>query len=398
MTRNTRVYLVTEALLAGFGGFILPIYVLYFRYYHVTLFEVALLAAIFEASVLVAEIPTGLFADRYGRRLSVNIGFALFAASGAVFILFRHLSGFIVAEILFGLAEAFISGAAEALAVDSIPAADKTATLKKLYTLRSRIRIAVTAILMITASHMFIHNVDITFYPVLAGGLAGFLVSFLFVSDGTPSGRGAAHLVRPLKLMIRRIRLSPVIRVVLVMSLMANFSFEAVDQYWQVLLSELFDVNVARFGYLTAAGAVLAFISVGPCVRRFSGGLGMPVLVLLVAGVLISSLPNAPAFLLPYLMILYFVCKEMVAPMFSVAINSIIGAEGRATFLSGYNLTCSIGEVASGLLVGLIASRLGLPVVFVVCGGILTLSILAAMIISRSTIQPSSGGRNGGIM
>ena len=132
MTRNIKVFLLAETVLAACGGFILPIYVLYFRYFCITLFQVALLAAVFEASVLVFEIPTGLFADRYGRKLSVGIGFFLFAVSGLVFLLYRNFTGFLMAEVLFGLAEAFISGAGEALAVDSIanvvPGANWTAS------------------------------------------------------------------------------------------------------------------------------------------------------------------------------------------------------------------------------------------------------------------------------
>ena len=60
-------------------------------------------------------------------------------------------------------------------------------------------------------------------------------------------------------------------------------------------------------------------------------------------------------------------------------INRAIKAEGRATFLSGYNLVCSVGEVASALIVGVIASRLGLPVVFVLCGGFLVLATVIIM-------------------
>jgi len=390
MPRNIRVFLIAEAIAAGFRGFILPIYVLYFRYYQVTLFEIALLAAIFEATVLVAEIPTGLLADRFGRRLSVGLGFSLFALSGLIFIAFRHLTGFIFAEILFGLGEAFISGAGEALAVDSMPHDDRESWLRRMYARRSRIRIAVTTLVMMTAGYLFSQNLSVTFYPVLIGGLAGLVVSFFFVpdnSDNSPDRR--ASLVAPLKEMIGRIKVMPILRIIFIVSLAANFAFEAADQYWQVLLSEMFDVDVEIYGFLTAAGAVIAFILVGPCLKRFSGGVSLPLFILLLAGVLISSLPNVPAAALPFLIILYFSARELVAPLFSVAINSAIGSAGRATFLSGYNLTCSIGEVGSGLMVGLIASRVGLPAVFVISGGFLVFAIITVLFSTRSIFDPS---------
>lgn len=385
MSRNSSVYLIVEAILAGFGGFILPIYVLYFRYYNITLFEVALLAAVFEATVLITELPTGLFADRFGRKLSVIFGFAFFAVSGLIFILFRNLTGFLVAEVLFGVAEAFISGAAEALAVDSLPIDGRESSLSRLYTRRSRIRIAVTALSMIVAGYAYSHHVSVTFYPVLFGGVAGLGVSWMFVDARRGNSKdGAPRFFAPVVLMIQRLKISAVLKALFILALTANFAFEAADQYWQVLLSEFFEIDVEYFGYLTAAGALLAFILIGPVVRRSRGQVSLPVLILLVSGIIISSLPNAPTVIIPYLLILYFVTKEMITPLFSYAINSIIDSEGRATFLSGFNLTCSVGEVGAGLLVGFIASRLGLPVVFVVGGSVLVLAAIAILFASRA--------------
>jgi DHA3 family tetracycline resistance protein-like MFS transporter len=85
--------------------------------------------------------------------------------------------------------------------------------------------------------------------------------------------------------------------------------------------------------------------------------------------------------------VLYFTAKELVRPLFSVAINRAIDSSGRATFLSGYNLTCSIGEVGSGLLVGFLASRLGLPAIFVICGAILVVVIIGVLFSSRAVFE-----------
>jgi hypothetical protein len=45
--------------------------------------------------------------------------------------------------------------------------------------------------------------------------------------------------------------------------------------------------------------------------------------------------------------------------------------------------------VGSGLLVGLIASRLGLPVVFVAGGSVLVLAVIAAMLASQKVFGHS---------
>ncbi len=396
MTRNIRIFLVTEGILSACRGFIFPIYVLYFRAFDVSLFGVALLAAVFEATVLVAEIPTGLFADRFGRKQSVIIGFAFFALSGAVFTFFRHLEGFILGEILFGLAEAFISGAGEALAVDSVPPAERDGILTRLFTLRSRIRIGLTSLFMLTAGLIFNLDARITFHPVFFGGVAGVVASSFFVADHHHGpGLARADFFAPVRLMFRRLKAVDLLRAIFVISLVANFSFEGADQYWQVLAGEYDRFPVAYFGVVTAAGALLAFLLVGQAVRRFSGTLALPALILLVTGVAISTMPNVPAVVLPVLLVTYFVGRELITPLFSIAINRAIESEGRATFLSAYNLTCSIGEVAAGLLVGVIASSLGIPVVFVVCGGVLVVYVVITLFRSGSLLERPNQGRAG---
>ncbi|MEZ5357990.1 MAG: MFS transporter [Candidatus Zixiibacteriota bacterium] len=382
MTRNITVFLICEAMLASFGGFILPVYVLYFRYFGINLLQIALLAAVFEASVLVFEIPTGLFADRFGRKVSVIIGFFIFAVSGAIFIFYRDFTGFLIGEILFGLGEAFISGAAEALAVDSITSADRESMLKTVFTRRSRVRIVCTALFMMSAGWVFAQHPEFVFYPVLIGSIGGLCAAFFFEKN-PPQGNERQKFFTPIIGMFRQIRVLTVLRIIFLVSLVANFSFEGADQYWQVLCSEMFDIDVTYFGVMTALGAVLAFIFVGPVVRRFSGNLSMPLLIILLGGVAISSMPNISDILLPTLIVIYFICKELIIPLFSTTINTVISSEGRATFLSGYNLTCSIGEVLSGVMVGYIAAYLGLPVVFVLCGGLLVLFTLVMLVYSQ---------------
>jgi len=391
MTRNIKVFLFTEAILAACGGFILPIYVLYFRYFGMTLFNVALLAAIFEATILVFEIPTGLLADRFGRKLSVIIGFALFAISGAVFIFWQSLAGFITAEVLFGLSEAFISGAAEALAVDSIAPEHRETMLGKMYTARSRIRIAASVLAMLTAGFVFSRFVEVTFVPVLLGGLAGLGIAFLFQRrPGREEDGATPRIWTPVRNMMRQLSRISMLKIIFFASLVANFSFEGADQFWQVLASEQFNIDPDYFGIITAAGALLAFILVGTIIRKSAGSLTMPLLILIMAGVAISSMPNILPDLLPYLLVVYFLGRELIKPLFSVAINRRISSAGRATFLSGYNLTCSIGEVASGLAVGFLASRLGLPIVFVACGTILVLISLVFLFAAQFRTAPAS--------
>ena len=66
------------------------------------------------------EVPTGAVADRFGRKVSVAGGGFLLAAASVLYGTFPSLAVFVVAEALFAVAIALISGADEALAYDSL--------------------------------------------------------------------------------------------------------------------------------------------------------------------------------------------------------------------------------------------------------------------------------------
>ena len=73
------------------------------------------------------EVPTGAVADRFGRKVSVACGGFLLAAASLLYGAFPHLAVFVVAEALFAVAIALISGADEALAYDSLLAQGREA-------------------------------------------------------------------------------------------------------------------------------------------------------------------------------------------------------------------------------------------------------------------------------
>lgn len=179
MTRNLRLYYALESILSLAGGIILPVYVVYFRYFEITLFEVALLAVIFEATIIIAEIPTGLFADRFGRKLSTMIGFALYTLSAWLFFSCPTLSGFIFAEIIFGLAETFISGAFEALMVDSLGTDEKNKRLGKIFANRTVYKTSFLLLGMLGGGLVAGLKLELLFLPLIFILTIGFVLAIL---------------------------------------------------------------------------------------------------------------------------------------------------------------------------------------------------------------------------
>ncbi len=69
---------------------------------------------------LLFEYPTGVFADRFGRKNSLMIAFVLYACASVLYGASYTLTGMLIASAIQGVAWAFQSGAREALVYDSL--------------------------------------------------------------------------------------------------------------------------------------------------------------------------------------------------------------------------------------------------------------------------------------
>lgn len=95
---------------------------------------------------LLAEIPTGYFADRYGRKNSVLLGTILLAFGSLLTASATHAIMLVSGVALMSIGRAFISGALEALVYDSLPIKIAQSTWDKISSLR--VQISLTAYLI----------------------------------------------------------------------------------------------------------------------------------------------------------------------------------------------------------------------------------------------------------
>lgn len=113
--------------------FYYPVFTILFLDLGLSIGEFAALNVVWALTSVVLEVPSGALADRFGRRPLVVAAGVLMVLEMAVLCLMqpgRHdlvLWLFVVNRVLSGAAEACASGADEALAYDSLPAAERTA-------------------------------------------------------------------------------------------------------------------------------------------------------------------------------------------------------------------------------------------------------------------------------
>ncbi len=98
----------------------MPIIVLFYQENGLSMYDVFLLQGIYSVAVVLLEIPSGYFADVWGRKSTMIIG-AIFGIMGFTVYTFSHgFWGFLIAEMILGIGQSFISGSDSALLYDTM--------------------------------------------------------------------------------------------------------------------------------------------------------------------------------------------------------------------------------------------------------------------------------------
>jgi fucose permease len=116
------------------------------RHYGYSLTEVTLLDLPFWLGIFLFEIPTGIVADRYGRKLSLTLSAVIGTAIWLVFATSGEFWVMASAQFVGGLAVTFSSGADEALLYETMKALDRETEYAKL-TARARAVRTISAML-----------------------------------------------------------------------------------------------------------------------------------------------------------------------------------------------------------------------------------------------------------
>ena len=123
--RNLRLYPVVQAIV--FTPVMLPIIVLFWEDNGLDMLEVFVLQGLFAVAMAVAEVPTGMVADRLGKKTSLTAGVLIVLVGMFVYGLGHGFAAFLAAEVLLALGIALLSGADSSLLYDSLDALGRTA-------------------------------------------------------------------------------------------------------------------------------------------------------------------------------------------------------------------------------------------------------------------------------
>jgi len=377
---------------------------------HLDPLRLVLLGTALEVAVFLFEVPTGVFADTYGRRWSVITGCILM---GCGFVLEGAVPEFIAvlaAQAVWGVGYTFISRALEAWIADEDPDRD----LGRVY-LREEQADYIGSFVGIPASVLL--GLVALNLPLIVGGVLTIALGFALVltmheHNFRPSPRegrsSLQHAATTARSGVRLVRSRPVLLMLLAAALFAGMSEEGFDrlnpkQFLDVVgLPSVGGLDpVVWFGVIGAGGLMLSYLAAGVVARNLdvsrpavAARLLLALDVLTIAGMLAFALAGSFAFALAgsfafALGTFWFatLVRRVAEPVYLTWINEGLDPGVRATVISMSSQSGALGEASAGPVIGAIGNLSGVRPALTV----------AALILSPTLLLYGRAMRSGGV-
>ncbi|MBN1146282.1 MAG: MFS transporter [Anaerolineales bacterium] len=384
------VYLEMEGALAFLFGMIFTASSVYqVTTVGLTPLQLVLVGTVLEASVFIFEVPTGVVADVYSRRLSIIIGVFLI---GLGFILEGSIPLFwtiLLAQVLWGIGYTFTSGATQAWISDEIGESGAGRAFMRAS------QVEQIASLLGIGMGMLVGNVRVNL-PIQLGGFCLMLLGFFLILSMPETGfKPAAQDERnswkrisyTFRQGLKTVRRRPALMTILTIGLFYGLYSEGLDRLWikhildNFSLPQVADLQpVVWIGLVQAVSMALSVGAIEVARRRVdtNSHIGVAralfILTLLLAASLFVFAWAGPLFLALLAYWLIDVAREVISPIYSAWVNQRLDSDVRATVISMSGQVDAVGQIAGGPIVGMI-------------GGLL--SVRAALFASTLILSPT---------
>jgi len=360
--------------------------------------QMVLVGTVLELSGFLFEVPTGIVADVYSRRLSMIIGYLMVGFGFALLAFFPRFDIILVSQVIWGVGFTFLSGASQAWISDEIG----VERANKSFILASQI--GQVGMLLGIALCMGLAVIDLGL-PIIVGslGLAAlglFCIFFMDEKNYQPveeNERSSWHQVKTtftegLQLVWSR----PVLMTIFAIAFFEGMFSEGYDRLQAPFLIESFEFplvagidSVLWWGVMSAGATVGAFFALAG-IRQYvdTSNYRQVVVILSIASAILVAAVLAFAFSgdFYFALVCYFgiaILRTIKGPLTTVWLNKNLESSTRATIFSMQAQADGLGQVGGGPLLGAIGKYVSLKAALIVA----TIALVPAILLYRSALN-----------
>jgi DHA3 family tetracycline resistance protein-like MFS transporter len=338
---------------------------------HLSPLQLVLVGTALETTIFLFEIPTGVVADVYSRRLSIIIGVFLIGAGITLEGSLPVFSAIALGQAIWGIGYTFTSGAIQAWISDEIGEASAGQAF-----LRAN-QVGMAASLAGIVISTLLADVRINL-PIQAGGLALFPLGFVLALWMPETGFKPApkeqrntwkHMAHTFRSGLAMLHKRPALYTILGIGLFYGLYSEAYDRLWVKLILDNFSFPAlgplkpeSWFGVINAIGLLFGVIATEIVRRRLDTGSHRSIARLLMtasAGLASSLLVFALSGNLLLALVANWsigVLRTIISPVFDAWVNQKLDSSVRATVLSMSAQVDAIGQIAGGPALGAVGN------------------------------------------
>lgn len=351
---------------------------------------VPLAVGLHSAVAVVFEVPSGMAADRWGRKSCFLVSLALLLPGLGLLALGQGMAAVLTAMVFQGLARAFSSGSLDALVVEEFLLQNGPEALPKCTARISALTSVGLAVGCLSGGGVYALAGSL-WVPLALKGVVVLALLVLGMGLAEHPVEREEGQTNPVALLASTLRGKGLVRALVLYSAALAPPLFAVEVFYQPRFTELLGGGAAGWAlgtlnagayYAAAAGSVL-----GPrLVRRPTLPRLLAVTALLGVGLAGLAAAGTPVlFVAAYFA--FYVIIGSTDYLTSTLMNEAAPPSQRATLLSASSLTLQLGGMAASLLLSAGAAMGTIPQVWLAAGGAVTAVMLTGLLMSLRTLK-----------
>jgi len=390
MTRTERTYLLV------FGGyslaqfFIAPVYPLFLLHCGLDLFQINVVLATYLITVFVLEIPTGAFADRYGRRRSFLVSCWIRAFAFGLYARADSFADCLVAEMIDGLGTTLASGALEAWAVDGVRAEGDARPADGLLARATAVSRASVIVGVVACGYL----ADLSLVLPWLVAMSVFAVTAVVAARAMrESPRGTISAAHPRRALYHAVRedvgsvvANPILLLLCVLTAAGAFAGFPLHMYWAPQLQAVSGARPHVLGWVAALLNLAALAGSAVLPRLLARAQRSTLL----AGAAcwraaMLALAAAATSLSPMLagLVLQEAAFGLTEPVLAGWTNEHVPSGRRATLLSVRSTFFTLGGAAGLVTIGLVGRTAGVPAAWAVSAAVFATIVPGYLLLER---------------
>ncbi len=377
--KDTRaVYYLLTFLFDFAVGLTAATYVLFLLSKGLDVFQVMLVNLVFMVANFIFEIPTGAYADYFGRRKAIVLSFVFLVVALLVYFESKNIAMFILAEILAAIHFTFASGALDAWMVDSMERKNYIGKIDFIFSHAAIIGKVAALLGGLLGGYLGAIALNLPFGIGAVVAFAGLLVSIFYINEDTKIKKtlnlvgNIGQIGKVAKDSITYGIKHKVILWLILSSIVSMFAFQPLNMYWSPRMNDLAGNQIWLMGWVWAG--MCLFMIIGSYLvkmllkkeRAYSWILILTAIFLAVP-ILISSVSNIFAVVLVSFFT-YEIGRGMLTPAHKAYLNKHIPGEQRATVLSFDSMMGKFGAALGLVVLGWIAKNTSIQTSWFIAG------------------------------